>query len=79
MDVQESTKQFRWYLSDYINSPSDRETFIPRYNWGCSDLLAMEANFLQRNIFVLAFDSDHRAEWHCPMYRLSNTTRGRQK
>ncbi|KAE8876604.1 hypothetical protein PF005_g16574 [Phytophthora fragariae] len=62
VDVQESTKPFMWYLNDYANSPSDRETFIPRYNWGCSDLLAMAANFLQGKIFVLAFDADHRAE-----------------
>lgn len=39
----------------------------------------MASNFLQRKIFVLAFDADHREEWHCSMFRPSIATRGRQQ
>ncbi|KAI9996223.1 hypothetical protein PInf_013606 [Phytophthora infestans] len=78
MEAHESTKQFKWYLEEYANSPSNRDAIIPRYNWGCSELLAMAANFLQREIFVLAYDTDNKRQWYCSMYKPSTTKRGKQ-
>lgn len=78
MEAQESLKQFKWYLEEFASTPSHREAIVMRYNWGCSEMMALAANFLQRQIFVLAYDTDHKGLWYCSMYKPSTTTRGRQ-
>lgn len=40
--------------------------------------MATAANFLRRRIFVLAFDTDEKKQWHCSEYRPSSMTRGRK-
>ncbi|KAE8998882.1 hypothetical protein PR003_g20400 [Phytophthora rubi] len=67
MSPQESSKQFRWYLEEYAQTPSFRDARVSRYNWGSSELMATAANFLQQKIFVLAFDTDNKKEWHSSM------------
>ncbi|KAG1690419.1 hypothetical protein DVH05_028095 [Phytophthora capsici] len=44
MPSHESTKQFKWYLEEYARSPSSRESIVPQYNWGCSELMTMASN-----------------------------------
>ncbi|ETO80217.1 hypothetical protein F444_05210, partial [Phytophthora nicotianae P1976] len=78
MPSHESTKQFKWYLEEYAGSPSSRDSIVPKYNWGCSEFMAMAANFLQREIYVLAYDTDHKKQWYCSMYKPSTTKRGTQ-
>jgi len=78
MDAHESSKQFRWYLHDYANSPSDPEVFIPRYNWGSSEILALAASFMQRKIFVMAYDVAHSQQWQCSMFKPGSGSKGRK-
>ncbi|KAE9357793.1 hypothetical protein PR003_g1618 [Phytophthora rubi] len=78
MEAQESLKFFKWYLEEFASSPSHREAIVTRNNWGCSEMMALAANFLQRQIFVLAYDTDHKGLWYCSLYKPSTTTRGRQ-
>jgi hypothetical protein len=78
MSPQESNKQFRWYLHEYAETPSFRKAGVSKYNWGSSDLLATAANFLQREIFVLAFDEEETQQWFCSMYRPGTVTKGRK-
>ncbi|ETM98168.1 hypothetical protein PPTG_19752 [Phytophthora nicotianae INRA-310] len=78
MPSHESTKQFKWYMEEYAGSPSSRDSIVPKYNWGCSEFMAMAANFLQREIYVLAYDTDHKKQWYCSMYKSSTTKRGTQ-
>jgi hypothetical protein len=78
MNSQESSKQFRWYLEEYAATPSYRKAGVSKYNWGSSELLATAANFLQRKIFVLAFNTDDKEQWYCSMYKPSLVTRGKK-
>jgi len=78
MDVQESSKQFRWYLHEYAATSSLREVGVPKYNWGCSEFMTIAANFLQRNIYVLAYDTDGKQLWYCSWYRPSTMSRGKK-
>jgi hypothetical protein len=78
MEVQESSKQFRWYLHEYANTSSLREGFVPKHNWGCSEFLTIAANFLQRNIYVLPYDADEKQLWYCSGYRPSTMSRGKK-
>ncbi|KAE8887586.1 hypothetical protein PF003_g28476 [Phytophthora fragariae] len=78
MDARESGKQFRWFLHEYAESSSDRQEMIPRHVWGCSELMATAANFLQRQIYVLAYNTDKTEQWYCSKYRPSTISRGRK-
>ncbi|POM81569.1 Hypothetical protein PHPALM_441 [Phytophthora palmivora] len=71
-------KQFRGYLEEYAATPSSREAIVEKYNWGCSDMLVLAANFLQRKIYVLAHNTDGRCNWNRSMYRPSPTSKGRK-
>ncbi|KAL3667570.1 hypothetical protein V7S43_007124 [Phytophthora oleae] len=73
---QESKKQFRWFLEEFAATRSTREAFVEKHNWGCSELMAMAANFLQRPIFVMAYNIDGKRQWNCNMYRPSTATGG---
>ncbi|KAE9032084.1 hypothetical protein PR002_g9366 [Phytophthora rubi] len=78
MPPRESKKQFQWYLDEYAATPSTREAIVEKYNWGSSELLAIAANFLQRKIFVLAYDTDGKNQWHCSLFRPSTTMQGKK-
>ena len=60
----------------YAATPSTQQAVIERYNWGCSEILSLADNFLQRKIFVLAHPGGSQHEWTCSLYRLSTATRG---
>lgn len=76
MNAQESKKQFKWCLDEYAATPSGRQAVVSSYNWGCSELMAIAANFLQRQIFVLAHNTDGKQNWCCSMFRPSTIARG---
>lgn len=63
LGAHESSKQFRWYLHEYANSSSDPEVSVPRYNSGRSEVMALAASFLQRKIFAVAYNVDHKKRW----------------
>jgi hypothetical protein len=79
MTVQESNKQFKWYLEEYAGTPSDRDSYVPRHNWGSSELMAMAANLLQRSIYILAYDTDKKKLWYCSRFCPGTGTKGKKK
>ncbi|CAI5705564.1 unnamed protein product [Peronospora farinosa] len=76
MNAHESKKQFIWYLDEYAVTPSGRQDCISRWNRGGSKLMAIAANSVQNDIFVLAYNTDGQQKLHCSLFRLSTTTRG---
>ena len=49
---------------------------ISRWNWGGSELMAIAANFLQNDIYVIAYNTNGQHDWHCSRFRPSTTKRG---
>ena len=71
MEPLASKRQFKWYLEEFGKSPSERNARVHIHNWGGCDTLCMAANYLRRNIYVIAKVND----WQCSLYRPSSLSR----
>ena len=75
MEPLASKRQFKWYLEEFGKSPSERNARVDIHNWGSCDTLCMAANFLRRNIYVIAKGGDGGNDWQCSLYRPSSLSR----
>lgn len=49
---------------------------MPKHSWGCSELMAMAAYFLQRKCVVLSYGTTSQLLWECSIDRPCTTSRG---
>ena len=72
MEPLASKRQFKWYLEEFGKGPSERNARVNIHNWGGCDTLCMAANFMRRNIYVIAKSGDGGNDWQCSLYRPSS-------
>ena len=78
MEPLSSKRHFKWYLEEFGKSQSGRNARVHIHNWSGCATLCFEANFLRRNICVIAKGIDGGNDWQWSLYRPSSLSRYKQ-